>query len=489
MNSQKESNAENRRMNRYHSLSFKHFLTIMLILLVSFVLLGTAFVGFSYRYAMTEKREAMRSAAGETCRIVRAYSADADFNEVDLRMPISSLSNTSGFQIMVCAEDGTVIACSDQQFICGHLGKPLPEHVLISLMQRGEHTELSTLGGIYQQEQYVVAETAVSVREDFGACYVLVSCDPASMAEIWRQFASIFITTAICVILIAFVISVVTIERMTQPINEIAAAAHKFAGGDYAARVRLPERRDEIHELAEAFNTMAESIENQEKQRREFIANVSHELKTPMTTITGFADGILDGTIPPEQQDKYLSTISSETKRLSRLVRNMLETSRLQAVDKAQVLQKSFDITEVVGMTLLGLEQKINARNLDVDAQLPEDRLIVRGEQDSITQVVYNLLDNAVKFADEGTVLRIQLFKQEKKVYVSVENTGTTIEAEELPLIFDRFHKEDRSRSKDPDGVGLGLYIVRTILENHGEDIYVTSENRVTRFVFTLTLA
>ncbi len=484
-----ESNGSGTKMRRYRSLSFRNFVTIMVILLVSFALLGTSFAGFSYRYTMNEKRSAMESTAAETCRIVSAYSAEMEFRELELRMPLSILANASGYNILLCTSDGVVVSCSERDFYCSHIGRRLPGEITDWLRQGEDYSGLSDLGGMYSKEQYIVAQQAVAYQDTDSSCFVIVSCDPASMSEIWREFASIFLTAAFFVILIAFAISVVTIERMTQPINEIAAAAHKFAGGDYSARVLLPEQRDEIHELAGAFNTMADSIENQEKQRREFIANVSHELKTPMTTITGFADGILDGTIPLDQQDKYLTTISSETKRLSRLVRNMLETSRLQAMDKSQVLQKSFDITEVVGMSLLGLEQKITSRNLDVDAQLPEDRIIVRGEQDAITQVVYNLMDNAVKFADEGTVLRLQLYKKEKKVFVSVENTGATIEKDELPKIFDRFHKEDKSRSADPDGVGLGLYIVRTILENHGEDIYVTSENRVTRFVFTLTLA
>jgi signal transduction histidine kinase len=247
-------------------------------------------------------------------------------------------------------------------------------------------------------------------------------------------------------------------------------------------------RCDELGELTASFNAMAESLEKSEEKRREFIANVSHELKTPMTTIAGFADGLLDGTIPPENQEKYLSTISAETKRLSRLVRRMLELSRLQAAEREDLQRMTFDISEVLRRTLLNFADKINARGLDVDARVPEERIDVLGDEDAVTQVVYNLLDNAVKFSRAGSVLGLSLWKQGSKAYVSVKNTGDTIPEAEIPLLFDRFHKTDRSRSRDRDGVGLGLYIVKTILNNHGEDIAVTSREGVTEFVFTLTL-
>lgn len=180
--------------------------------------------------------------------------------------------------------------------------------------------------------------------------------------------------------------------------------------------------------------------------------------------------------------------ISSESKRLARLVKSMLEMSQLQAMDASVLRQKSFDISEVLCLTLLSLETKINDKSLDVDLQLPEEAMTTRGDKDSITQVVYNLMDNAIKFADAGSVLHLSLWKQGNKAYVAVENTGPTIKEEELPLIFDRFHKSDKSRSMDREGVGLGLYIVKAILDNHNEDIYVTSSEGVTRFVFTLSL-
>lgn len=250
------------------------------------------------------------------------------------------------------------------------------------------------------------------------------------------------------------------------------------------------DRCDEIGELAEAFNTMANSLAKVENQRADFIANVSHELKTPMTTISGFAEGILDGTIPPEKERDALNIIVSETRRLSRLVRRMLDLSRLNALAENSVTaQEQFDLTDVISKVIISLEGKITERNLDMDVQMPEDKLMVWGDPDAVTQVCYNLLDNAAKFAAPGTAITVNITKKDGKAYTSFSNLGSTIPADELPLLFDRFHKADYSRSQDRDGVGLGLYIVKTLLGNLKENINVTSEDGVTTFTFTLTLA
>ncbi|MBE6964198.1 MAG: GHKL domain-containing protein, partial [Ruminococcaceae bacterium] len=219
----------------------------------------------------------------------------------------------------------------------------------------------------------------------------------------------------------------------------------------------------------------------------EFIANISHELKTPMTTIAGYTDGILDGTIPPENERQYLQIISDESRRLSRMVRRMLDVSQLQAIDPMRAHSR-FDICESVRRVLISLEKRITDRDLDVEADIPELPIRVLGDNDLITQVIYNLLENAVKFAREGSTLYLGVSAIDGKARVVVQNHGDTIPPEELPLLFERFHKSDKSRSEDKDGVGLGLYIVKTILEQHRERIDVTSEDGVTTFSFSLAM-
>ena len=219
------------------------------------------------------------------------------------------------------------------------------------------------------------------------------------------------------------------------------------------------------------------------------MANVSHELKTPMTTISGYVDGILDGTIPPEKHRRYLQLVSDETKRLSRLVRSMLDISRLQDQNGIPEEKKTrFDLEECAGQVLITFEQKINQKNLNVKVDMPEHPVYTRANEDYITQVVYNLLDNAVKFSPMEGDLGLTIREGGGKAYVSVSNQGDTIPPEELPLVFDRFHKLDKSRSQNRDGWGLGLYIVKTIVCSHGENISVTSRDGKTEFTFTMPL-
>ena len=290
--------------------------------------------------------------------------------------------------------------------------------------------------------------------------------------------------------LVAMLMSLLFSKKMAEPLDQLTVASRKFALGDFSVRVENTDRRDdEIGTLLDSFNHMADSLEKSDRKRQELIANISHELRTPMTTIAGFADGIIDGTIPRDQEDKYLHKIADETRRLARLVRNMLDLSQAEtkAVDKTK--RKKFDLSELLLQTLLSFESRAKAKNLDVDPQLPEDPIIVFAERDSITQVLYNLTDNAVKFAAVGSTIKIRLYKRDGKAYVSIKDRGETIPQDDLPFIFDRFHKSDRSRSLDKDGVGLGLYLVKRIINSHDEDIAVTSRDGVTEFVFTLPLA
>ena len=208
-----------------------------------------------------------------------------------------------------------------------------------------------------------------------------------------------------------------------------------------------------------------------------------------MTTISGYVDGILDGTIPPERSRYYLQIVSDETKRLSRLVRSMLDISRLQDQSGIPDSKKvHFDMEEIVGQVLITFEKKITDKHLDVDVEMPEHPVFTFASQDMVTQVVYNLIDNAVKFCPDSGTLGLKIKIGGNKIYISVSNEGETIPPEELPLVFDRFHKTDKSRSQNRDGWGLGLYIVKTIVCSHGENISVSSRDGKTEFTFTMPL-
>ena len=466
----------------------RQFATMAGMILLSFLMLGASFATLSYQYTIKDKQDSM----GRSASIIAAYTSafinengEYSWREDVFQGQLRYLALATDVHILVSTPDGTVVYATDGVSELTALeGSTIPQQILSDTLE-GSFAGPTRLGGMYSRSRYLVSLPITS--GSFVQGLVLVSCEASEISSMWRDLSAIFLVTAAAVILIAAIISSVTSMRQSKPIKEIAAAARQFGHGELNVRVDVGKRRDEVGELADAFNAMADSLAKSEQRRTEFIANVSHELKTPMTTIAGFADGILDGTIPPDKEQQYLQVISSETRRLSRLVRSMLDLSRLQSDERAA--QQQFDISETMLQVLVSLESKITAKNLEVDTQLPDNPVQVWGDQDAITQVCYNLLDNAIKFSPEGGTLSIAITTKGSKAYTSIRNQGETIAPEELPLIFDRFHKTDHSRSADRDGVGLGLYIVKTILNSHKENITCTSENGETNFTFTLTRA
>ena len=453
---------------------------------VCFLVFGVTLVVMGRAFLIREKQNSLYATADEVKRFSEAVHAQGDLGGWEMRMNLATIARSTGSQIIITDGGGTVVSSSDRQLPSPYIGRQMSSAVM-GKVSGGSYEALTDLDGFYDGMYYVVAEP-IAARDGSTAGYVFVSYADAGIFGMWGGFVMVFVLIAIGVLGLAIAFEYANDRRLARPLNEMAEAAHRFARGDYSVRVSPYPDEDEIGTLTEAFNTMADSLERNESRRREFIANISHELRTPMTSISGFADGILDGTIPPEEEKKYLQTISSESKRLGRLVRSMLDMSRLRDADPAR-RQQTFDLGEMVVQTLLNFEERVDDKHLTVDLHLPEDALLVRGDQDALTRVVYNLLDNAIKFAFVGTQLSVSVWKENGKAYTAVQDTGPVIPPEELPLIFDRFHKADRSRSQDREGVGLGLYMVRQILSDHDQDIFVTSDKGVTVFTFTLALA
>ena len=480
---------------------YKRQLIMMVgIVALSFTLLSTAFMLLSYRYIISETRDRLERNAGYIASFTSEYFTSdyylktqgtilEEAGEDFYRANVETLTAMSDSSIIVADSNGEIIYASESELYT----KKIPQNVVDQIQERGSYTGITTLNGLYSSGRYF-AGLPINVKIgdlEISQGLVLVSGDTSGLSEMWRATATIFFFAAVVVLLIAVIASSITSAQQTRPLTEMAEAARKFGRGEFDVRVNnYKDRCDEIGELADAFNSMANSLAKVENQRADFIANVSHELKTPMTTIAGFAEGILDGTIPPEKEQDALKIVVSETRRLSRLVRRMLDLSRLNALAENSITaQEQFDLVEVVSQVIISLEGKITDRNLDMDVQMPEDKLMVWGDPDSVTQVCYNLIDNAAKFAAAGTSITLRITKKDGKAYTSISNLGATIPQDELPLLFERFHKADYSRSMDRDGVGLGLYIVKTILGNLKENITVTSEDGLTTFTFTLTLA
>ncbi len=473
-----------KRFGRFRGIYWQQVFLTTSTVLFTLLLLGALFFLLSFRYSRTQSVESLR----EMAEAVAAQAAPA-LEESQGSEAEEQLDRLLRFTASIQKND-YLISDAAGNCLCtttGEFAQKLPEKLTEKLETEGEN-----IRGVFLESESGARRFAsgAPIRSRGGELlgFAIVMVPDASMDVIWRGFAGLYFMIAFVALLLALVAASVMSIRSVQPIRDMVRATRAYADGDFSVRMAETERRDEIGELAASFNRMADSMEQTERQRRDFIANISHELKTPMTTIAGYTDGILDGTIPPEEERPYLQIISDESRRLSRLVRRMLDVSQLQNMDPLRS-GATFDLCESVRRVLISLEKKITDRDLDVDADIPDAPILVLGDRDLITQVVYNLTENAAKFARAGSRIYLGVETRESKALVTVRNEGDTIPPEEIPLLFERFHKSEKSRSKDKDGVGLGLYIVKTILAQHHEDIHVTSENGVTTFYFTLSIA
>ena len=475
-------------LKRFRSLYWQQFFLTAGMVLMTMLLLGTSFFALSRSQTLSEKRGEMLDRARLIARLSAEYletgEDDAPGRRDTLRTLAGVASLISDVDFLICGASGQVLMTSDESLVGRKL--TVPPDIVQTILETGEYYGRGAVGEIYEQRSVAVGVPIASAQGGDYLGVVLAVMDAGELMEMWRSYIALFFMTSAIILLIVFVASSLTSMRQIQPITEMLRATRAYASGDLDVRIHEDGRNDEIGELASSFNVMADSLAQTERQRRDFIANISHELKTPMTTIAGYTDGILDGTIPPEKERQYLQIISEESRRLSRLVRRMLDLSQIQSLE---LRRAQFDLCESMRLALLSMEQKILDRGLDVETDIPDDPVSVLGDNDLITQVVYNLLENAVKFAAPGSTLYLGLRREGEKAVVSVRNTGHTIPASELPLLFERFHKTDKSRSEDKEGYGLGLYVVKTILDHHKERVTVTSADGVTTFRFTMQIA
>ena len=459
------------------------------VIMLCLILLGISYRVMLDQYLVREKRATMHNNAQAVVNLASAYDATGELRNPwgGFRLGMASAAQVADTEVLFSDLQGDIWMCSCDEIGCYHSGWSVDPELINRTVAFGEEFEESTLGGLYEKKQFVecMAVTSQIHGETIGV--ILVTAPREQISGMLVQTTTLFFYVSIVVLVVAMVASFLISRNQARSIQTVAQAATRFGRGDLDVRVAVGGKNTvEVDELAASFNAMAESLAAAEIQRREFIANVSHELKTPMTSIAGFMDGMLDGTIPPQQHRHYMQIVSDEVRRLSRLVRSMLDISRMQSQGIDEGKKRRFDVTETVGQVLISFEQRINRKHINVDVQMPDRSVWTKAEPDSITQVIYNLSDNAIKFCNDGGLLRILVEPEGGKIRITFQNTGPTVDPKELPLLFDRFHKTDKSRSEDREGVGLGLYIVKTILNSHGEDISVTSENGLTTFVFTL---
>ncbi len=464
------------------------FTTAALILLAALLLVGASFQFLVKKYLTEQTVSRLQTDAKTVTDLAEAYFSQGQPSDQSFLVNLSVASRVSGADMVICNPSGTVLLCSCGPLGCEHQGLTVTNRSFLNKVLSGGGVDTGLMQGLYDDVRYVVS---APILDSKGAPHglILVSTPTVQVRSVVKRMSNMYLSVSVLVVLVAVCFMTLIARQQAKPLREMANAASAFGRGNLQARVQVDEDSSlELQKLALAFNNMASSLQKSEYRRQEFVANVSHELKTPMTTIGGYIDGMLDGTIPPERHRQCMQLVSDESKRLSRLVRSMLYISRLPDQEIPEEKKTRFDICERAGQVLIAFEQKITQKDVNVEVAFPEHPVFTFADEDSITQVLYNLVDNGVKFCPAGGVLGLQIQFRGAKIYVTVSNDGETIPAQELPLVFDRFHKLDKSRSQNREGWGLGLYIVKTLIGSHGEDISVSSRDGKTAFTFTLPL-
>ena len=479
-----------------------YFILFASIFLVTFVTLGTSLIFLVDSYSVNEKTDLLSENTMELADYVSRNLIANDMNskytdeKASICNSLNVVSRCIDSDVFVCDTSGNIIMCKDQigsvqrkSLVCEDHGTVMDDRLIQNAYESESGTAVTT--ATFDGRKCFVVSTVIrslpATKDDaegeiIGSVFAIAE---NGTAQIVTSIVKMFTVVALICMGVGFVMIWMLTKKMVTPLQQMSAAAKRFAVGDFSYRVNIS-GNDELADLGIAFNDMADALDKLESSRRSFVANVSHELKTPMTSIAGFIDGILDGTIPREKQDYYLKLVSDEVRRLSRLVVAMLNMSKMESGD-FEMKPKNYNISDQIVQILLTFEQNIEKKHIEIlglDHMKPHR---VNADPDMIYQVIYNLFDNAVKFTNIGGYIGVNVTEFEDMVQITIKNSGDGINSAELPHLFERFYKVDKSRSLDASGAGLGLYIVKMMVEMHGGRIWAQSNSSTTaEFTFTL---
>lgn len=450
------------------------FITLtLLFVIMSFVLSG---------YITETKKDLLNKTVLSVGELI-----EEEADKETLGQNISTVSKINDVDIFISDYLGNIVICSCAEFEsenhCEHCSSPIDKDILSGIDVVGGFS-ISTMNGRFERLSYVWSREIVKPAENSGV-FLFVTASTVTATEMLSLLFRIYAISALIPLILMFFAEYILTYRLTKPLKYMSVAARSIAKGDFSKRVPVMSE-DEIGELSVLFNRMTDALAKNESVRRNFVSNISHELKTPMTTIGGFIDGIIDGTIDESRRDYYLKIVSDEVKRLSRLVSSMLSIAKLESDDR--VLNPSeFDFAELILSVVVSMEQRITDKSLTVEGLDRLSHTLVYADKDLIYQVVYNLVDNAVKYSTEKGRIVFSAHRIADKLSFAIGNDGVGIPEADIPHIFERFYKTDKSRSGNKDSLGLGLYISKTIVDLHDGEISVSSDdNGFVRFEVSL---
>lgn len=467
----------------FKSIFGRMFWTYAIILMFVF---STLAISLSAIFSQFNERKQIETLAS-VANILEDWTAAVQFEQTDTvsarsySRVLNSWSKFTDSDIVIVNREGEV-------FEKTHTVKSVPKKAMACIENDKPSVFKSDFDGFYDTRVLSVAYPLHYKNTTIGAIIFNKSL-PELRRDVFEMLL-IFVMSSILSLMVSFIIIYFQAKKISKPIIDINKAAQNIAKGDFSGRVNIT-TRDEIGQLASTFNFMASSIEKSDANKQRFVSDVSHELRTPMTSITGFVEGMLDGTIPDEERNDYLQIVRDESIRLTKLVNDMFEMSKMQS-GSFEIKIAPFDINDLICSSLISLESKIEEHKVDIDVDFRPEHLTVLGDKDQIKRVLINLIDNAIKFSLPDTQIGIKTSVANGKAHISVSNTGNEIKEHDLKHIFDRFYKTDTSRELDRTGAGLGLSFVQNILRLHNQQITVKNKKipdsnaYLTTFEFTL---
>jgi len=474
--------------NRNKSIASRFFVTITLLIVANVFIFGVTFVMFANRYFESERMNVLNICVQSVEKDL-VSNFDGDMKRKGGIQPLEedlNLIADTAQSIIILADEKGVIVTSTNPYAKNFTGRAMPALATEAARMATVPVNLSEIFSQNHTEKYYAVGKAIFDADSNVRGYIFACTSTKHITLFTNALLSMFMLSSSIMVLVSSVVALVVTSHMTTPLRKIAEAAKRFSQGDLSVRVKV-EGADEVAHLATTFNNMAEFADKNETSRSNFVANIAHELRTPMTSIKGFVDGIIDGTIPPEKQDTYLKIVSSEVGRLARLTNSMLDISKLDSGEFVMNVSH-YNIWDTISDVAFAFENRIENADIQVRGFMPT-RMLVAADKDIIHQVVYNIVDNALKFTPHGGYIAFDVTedKTTNHIVVKIRNSGDGIPQEALPYIFERFYKTDASRSVHIKGAGIGMYIAKTLVNRSGGEIHVESElGQYTEFIFTV---
>lgn len=465
----------------------KQFIMQSFVLIISFVLLGAGLTKAFSSFFVEQKKDLLVEQSKKISKTFKqAYFLDGRYGLLALQNEIEILEEyLNASFIFIDDKDNIKIISTDID--SKWYNKKVDFKKILEENKNESYYEIKgNMGGIFNEPMLSIGRP-MNINEQYIGTIFINTPVTDLFLTVEKAYQIIMLFT-IFAIIGAFILVYLFSKKITLPLIEISNAAKIMAGGDFKKRVYI-NSKDDIGQLANVLNDMAESLDEQEKRRREFISNISHDIRSPLTSMKGFLEAIIDGTIPEEKKEKYINIVLEETERLTVLANNILDINKLEDMDN-QNKNVSFDINELIRRIIISFEARAINKSLDIKISFAEKETFVFADLEKIQRVVYNLIDNAIKFIENEKCIYISTNVKNNKVFVSIKDEGPGISLEDQKRIFDRFYKADYSRGKDKKGSGLGLSIVKEFILSQGETIELKSElNKGSEFVFSLTKA